>query len=179
MLVLPASAAAARQYASLSDADSYDIYGTLFNQVAIAAPERQPLVILSFTRIRNGMACQPPSATAEWTMAMEDFLQRNASPYALNAQRLTVNAAVDVVRWEDIYEGNDSGMMWTSLAKRWPKAKGFYDVSAVGFNERHTQAVVYIGHHAGESGAAQFHFMEKAGGWRDVRVDTCREPPAN
>jgi hypothetical protein len=44
-------------------------------------------------------------------------------------------------------------------------AVGWIDISGVGFNDRNTIAVVYIGHHCGSlCGGGKFHVLQKKDG---------------
>lgn len=67
---------------------------------------------------------------------------------------------------EDPYDG------WKNFRARWPKAEGYYDVTAVCFHPARTRAIVYVGFHSGAGrGEGRYHFMEKIGGWGEVVLD--------
>ena len=166
----------------LTDNEAYRVYGSVFGRLAESTPDRRPLVIRSHTRPRAQMACLPTGGPIEneWKVVMDDFLQQNASAHVLDARRLLLTVPFEIVPWSVIKSGEDWGDAWDNFATRWPKAGGYYDISAVGFDPARTRAIVYVGLHTGATGEGQYHFLEKAGDWAQItpgQVNVCKGHP--
>ena len=167
---------------SLTDTEAYRVYASVFLRFGESAPDRRPLVIRSDTRPRTRMACFPSGRPIEheWKGVMDDFLQSNASAHALDERQLLLAVPFEIVGWSDIKSGEDWGDGWRNFTARWPKAGGYYDISAVGFDPARTRAIVYVGLHTGAAGEGQYHFLEKAGDWTEItprQVNVCKGSP--
>jgi hypothetical protein len=131
------------------------------------------------------MACLPsgPPIENEWKVVMDNFLQQSASAHLLDARQLLAHLPLpfEIAGWSEIKSGEDTYDGWRNFRARWPKADGYYDVSAVAFNPARNRAIVYIGHHTGiGSGQGQYHFLERAGDWTEITptaVSVCRGLP--
>jgi len=54
---------------------------------------------------------------------------------------------------------------WTAFNRRYPRAGGFIQMSAVGFDAAKRHAVLYEGHSCGGArGEGHYHFFEQRGG---------------
>ena len=154
----------AAQQPTPSDRDTYAVYAALFAKSAASSVERRPLVIRSDTRTRSGISCLPSGRpiAGEWKPAMDDFLSQNAAQRFLEPSLLVVQVPFEIVAWTEIMTGEDTYDGWKHFRARWPKAEGYYDVTAVGFNPARTRAIVYVGFHSGAGrGEGRYHFMEK------------------
>ena len=176
-------AGGAAQQPPLSDRDTYAVYAALFAKSGASSVERRPLVIRSDTRTRFNISCLPSgrAIAGDWKPAMDDFLRQTASQRFLNQSLLVVEVPFEIAAWSEIMTGEDTGDGWKNFRARWPKAEGYYDVTAVGFDPARTRAIVYIGFHSGAGrGEGRYHFIEKIGGWSEVvldGVDACQGLP--
>jgi hypothetical protein len=176
-------AGVAAQQSPLSDRDTYAVYATFFANSGASSVERRPLVIRSDTRTRGNISCLPSGRpiAGEWKLSMDDFLRQSASQRFLNQSLLIVDVPFEIVAWSEIMTGEDTYDGWMNFRARWPKAEGYYDVTAVGFDPGRTRAIVYVGFHSGAGrGEGRYHFMEKIGGWSEVvldGVDACQGLP--
>jgi len=166
---------------SLTDTEAYRVYASVFLRFAESALDRRPLVIRSDTRPRTQMACFPSGKPIEneWKIVMDDFLRQNASAHVINERQLLLAVPFEIVGWSEIKSGEDTYDGWRNFKARWPKADGYYDVSAVGFDPPRNRAIVHIGRHTGAGGEGQYHFLEKVGDWTEItprEVNVCKGP---
>ena len=164
----------AAQQSPLSDRDTYAVYAALLAKSGASSVDRRPLVIRSDTRTRSNISCLPSGRplAGEWKPVMDDFLSQNASQRFLDQSLLVVQVPFEIVAWTEIMTGEDTYDAWKHFRARWPKAEGYYDVTAVGFNPARTRAIVYVGFHRGAGrGEGRYHFMEKTGEWGEVVLD--------
>ncbi len=124
--------------------------------------------------------CYPEGAGIEgpWAAALADFKQQNAQRWALR-QQFQINLPYDLERKEDIdvffaAHGLDG---WKDFNTAHPDAKGYFVLSAVGFDAAKSRAIVYVAHHCGGlCGQGNYHFLERQEGtWKEVRLNvrTC------
>jgi hypothetical protein len=176
-------ARAAAEQLPPSDRDTYVVYAALFAEFGASVVDRRPLVIRSDTRTRFNLRCLPTGRpiAGEWKPAMDDFLDRNASQRFLNQSLLVVKVPFEIAAWSEIMSGEDTYDGWKNFRARWPKAEGYYDVTAVGFDRGRMRAIVYVGFHSGPGrGEGRYHFLEKKGDWAEVLldgVDACQGLP--
>ncbi|HKN83983.1 MAG TPA: hypothetical protein VJW17_11115 [Pyrinomonadaceae bacterium] len=73
---------------------------------------------------------------------------------------------IDSAKVKAIFEHSD----WDEYYRLYPKSGGLIDLSAVGFNDDKTVAVVYMGHGCGPlCGGGGFHVLEKVDGkWKPL-----------
>lgn len=167
-------AGGAAHQSPLSDRDTYAVYTALFAKAGASLVERRPLVIRSDTRTRGNISCLPSGRliAGEWKPAMDDFLRQNSSQRFLNGSLLVVEVPFEIVAWPEIMTGEDTYDGWKNFRARWPKAEGYYDVTAVGFDPARTRAIVYVGFHSGAGrGEGRYYFLENIGGWDEVVLD--------
>jgi hypothetical protein len=162
--------------------EAYRVYESVLRRFADLKPDRRPLVILSNTRSLSQMGCFP-SGTAienEWKPVMDNFRRRSADNHRLDEQKLLLEVPFELVRWGEIMSGEDFGDASKNFMTRWPKAGGFYDFSAVGFDPAQTRAIVYLGRRTLSVGEGQYHFLEKVADWTEVTlrgVNVCKGQP--
>jgi hypothetical protein len=133
------------------------------------------------TTNRTTQGCVPSGKALEtdWKPVVEDFNRQNASP-----QRLSANLQLDVPyilverdRVDRLFNVDGLGG-WGRFYTLYPNSGGYIEVSAVGFDEAKTRAMVYVAHHCGGlCGAGTYHFLEKTDeAWRPATLDikNCR-----
>jgi hypothetical protein len=167
---------------SQTDTEAYRVYASVLLRFGESALDQRPLVIRSDTRLRTQMSCFPSGKPIEndWKLVMDDFLRQNASKHVLDARHLSLSLSFEIVGWSEIRSGEDTYDGWRNFKARWPKADGYYDVSAVGFDPARNRAIVYIGRHTGAGGEGQYHLLEKLGDWTEItppEVHVCKGPP--
>jgi hypothetical protein len=110
----------------------------------------------------------------DWRPVLEDYRAANAAVRTvLPGERLgrpytVVPSAVIRAAFRDSVEGP----VWDAFHGRYPDAKGYVEVSAVGFDAERKRAIVYIAHYCGFMCAAgSHHLLEKVDGvWKTVKL---------
>jgi hypothetical protein len=113
--------------------------------------------------------------TDEWKKrigsAIDDYVSTNKKPWAL-APRFTVSSPYQLLNYKkdifSLFEKGSSG--WDDFYAAHPNSGGWFDLSAVGFNEDKTIAVVYMSNHCGwVCGRGDFKVLQKREGkWEDL-----------
>lgn len=107
--------------------------------------------------------------------AIRDYKRRNAEPESLRyigaiSPRIEFVSAEDIER---IFPANSAVDPWTNFYKRYPGSGGLVSLSVPGFNEDHTEALVYVAHMCGGlCGGGEFVILKKdRGRWVVDRTD--------
>ncbi|HEX2712963.1 MAG TPA: hypothetical protein VHM88_12255 [Candidatus Acidoferrales bacterium] len=110
---------------------------------------------------------------------LENYKKANASRKLL-ARGFPIEKPYDLVPRKEIMGliAIKEGMHdWSAFYARYPRSRGYIQVSAVGFNSDKTTAIVYVGHSCGGlCGGGTYHLLEKIDGkWRrsKVKAVTC------
>jgi hypothetical protein len=185
LIILPAShvstAAAQEEEVPIpyDDQDAYEIYGLLipheesygFGKGAIVIREQ------TFAGPKDSDRCFSGDAAANFKDALDDFKSVNAKPWLL--QRLfQIERPYDIVSADEIetaFGEKATQEGWDDFNARHPDSGGFFVMSAVGFNEDKTLAVVYTGSTCGGlCGRWSFHLLQKIDGeWKTAPGVRC------
>jgi hypothetical protein len=133
------------------DADAYQIYSVLLRtEVPPSFGIKMWIIKQETKRGPLPMCIQPPAdQKPTYQPVIENFEQRNRRPLSL--QRKFDLPAYDLVAASDRSFLGDRAVL--------------FEVSAIGFNEQHTRALVYVGHHCGsECGGGAYHLLVKHNG---------------
>lgn len=162
--------------------EAYEIYAILFPKDSSSKGHRR-LVILQETQaapfpaplrdcllgldVRQERGDQTLSRSV-----IEDFHRVNQVPKLLVEGQLQSVASHTLADRSAIEQSFNGGIEqgWREFYRRFPMSSGYSVVSAVGFNEAKTQALVYLEHHCGGlCGFAEVLLLEKMDGkWQEV-----------
>jgi hypothetical protein len=147
------------------DSEAYNVYAAIL-------PTSKPLLIRDETRTHD-FCLAPLDAQAAHVLdpAIKNFHELNDRPWRLQ-HRLDTTTRYELLPAEELEStfakgpsGVESSRSWESFFKIHPASHGWVELSAVGFNDSKTIAVVGIDHHCGEQcEAGEFLAMEKANG---------------
>ncbi len=156
----------------LQDADAYAVY-------AAVLPDEWPVRIAKATEVvfapttsvypfRDCTLSGKPLETT-WRSTLEDFNRQNAKPKRL-VQGFPMSPSYVLASDDDVAVARSS---WERFYQRYPHSGGYVTVSAPGFDEGKTRAMVYIGHLCGLlCGGGTYHFLEKRDGrWLQVKPE--------
>jgi len=173
-----------QQPASLEDPDAYGVYNALipFNWLLRDAHATE-LLIQSTTEADSSWykECAPSGSdlTGPWLEALADFKAQNKTAKLL-AARFSLPVSYRFESKDTIFAFFSSPQSghWDAFHAAYPKARGFIQLSAVGFDKARERAIVYIAHSCGGlCGQGGYAFLQKTpDGWRGARlkdVNTC------
>jgi hypothetical protein len=154
--------------------DAYQIYSLLLpHEESYSAPGT--LIIEEETASRPELAqpCVTPEAARQFKGAIAAYSRVNRVQWLLQRQ-FWVSKAYEIVSSDTIrvlFNEED----WDGFYKRYPDSGGYVVMSAVGFNEENTRAIVFTGTFCGNRcGRWGFHLLEKIqGNWKEVPGVTC------
>jgi hypothetical protein len=153
--------------------EAYDVYAALFPKELFSKGDYRPVILRetvvppSHMRIRE---CRSRSDFLPHWSLVGDFEKANRETRLLASGRLRLNgSAYDLVsrgELDQIFVGRS----WDDFYHRFPKSRGYYEVSAVGFNWGKTEALVYRENVCGPlCGRGDYHYFEKLNGnWQEV-----------
>ncbi len=176
VLVLFVAAAIAQQSATApyNLGDAYEVYSVVLPHEESYEFAKGTLVIQQETMPKAGIeSCLTPEAANRFKDAIADYERVNRKAWILQRQ-FEIEKNYELVTAETIKVVFKEGS-WDAFYKRYPGSGGYLTVSAVGFNENKTLAVVQAGSSCGGlCGRWGFHLLEKMDGkWRPVPGVTC------
>jgi hypothetical protein len=160
--------------AAYEDKEAYEVYSTILpTEWPVRAAKAKSLVIQTENRAyrmclnpegESAQAVGPAIAAYNELSKKTWLLQRSFEleiPYQLVA-------AVDL---EAFFKSDLKRGGWPGFYQQYPDSGGYIELSAVGFNDDKTVAVLYIGHHCGMlCGGGQFHVLQKKDGkWQPLK----------
>jgi hypothetical protein len=148
-----------------SEPDAQEIYR------ALMAPYKRPILVLSTTiDEKTCSVSEKEIKDPEFRKAMATFHEVNEQVWDLSkvlGNRRTINnVELDEIFKPGLVEG------WKQFRQKYPDSSGYVSLSAVGFNDAHTVAVVYSAGHCAVNCAAGGlqYFRRTPKGWQ--RVET-------
>jgi hypothetical protein len=163
------------QLPAYEDREAYAVYDAILQAYATPAQRNNP-VIRSETD--NYKMCLEPDkeSMAIIGSAISEYVKLNEKPHRLlrafdNRIQLNLLTAGEL---KSVFEQGAKGDVmggWNNFYRLYPNSGGYITLSAVGFNEDKTVAVVYMGHHCGIMCAeGNFHVLEKKDGkWQPLK----------
>jgi len=174
MLLLPH--APAPDGAADADAESYGVYAAIFRQAP--KPDRRIVILgetVTFPR------CFPSGAALEekgWAEALANYHLQNKTARTLG-RSFNMNdpyVLLPASEWQNLFP-KSSPANWRPFWKRFGAGGGYTRLSAVGFDEARTRAVLYSDALCGpKCGSGGYKLFTKYGGrWRStvVNADLC------
>ena len=175
---LAAVALLAQPSSTVTDPDAYAVYNAVIpSDSMIRGAHPTELLIQDTTELRSHpQGCLPsgPGLTGVWQDALDDYLlQNDITKHVMQQFKLPLAYRLEskqTIQGFFTASGIDG---WKTFFATYPKARGFLQVSAVGFDKTHTHALVYMAHTCGGlCGEGGYHFLERADfGWGEVRLD--------
>jgi hypothetical protein len=148
---------------------AYEVYAAILPsewnvQVAHA---RQVVIRRETTAYRMCLNPEKESEDKLWA-AISDYVEINKKQWWLQPS-LTIDLPYLFVDSESLRKMFRQGR-WDQFYRAYPESGGVLELSAVGFNQDKTVAVVYMGHSCGAlCGGGKFHVLEKVGGkWQPL-----------
>jgi len=107
-----------------------------------------------------------------WRSVIEHFRMENAATRVLRPSPM--NVSYELAERSKLERVMSEARVWKgAFEAAYPGAQGYLALSAIGFNEQKTRAIVYLEHHCGPRCAGGTNEgLEKHGGrWRQVKVN--------
>jgi hypothetical protein len=180
-LVLPLAVLVLQPARTITDRSDYAVYDVVIaSDWLVRVAHATELLIQDTTEVSTpmaqGQACFPsgPDLIGPWAEALTTLKEQNATSQTLTRQ-FTLPVGYRLESKEQIVSSFQpaSGNGWAVFNARYPNAKGFLSVSAVGFDKAHQVAIVYVAHSCGwlcGSGGYQFLWREPDH-WTRVRLN--------
>ena len=187
LLLIGLSVLVVCQRRSIDDIDSYAVYNAIFTPEKGEKVETNRRLIIEDETTdypsygdEDRSACLKPNPDQEKTLGplIENYRKVNEKP-SLLLRRFELPYKYELVEHAIVNgffkEKGPGG--WPDFYKRFPDSNGYAYVSAVGFNDDKTLALVYAGHSCGGlCGGGSYYFMKKVDGrWTEVNFpgQTC------
>ncbi len=144
--------------------DAYEVYSAILpSEWPLRVAHAKALIIQ--TETRGYEMCLRPEK--EWEQkigpAISDYVRMNAKPSLLQ-RRINLEIPYQLVLADKLRSAIQNGS-WEGFQQQYPDSGGWIELSAVGFNNDKTVAVVYMGHYCGGlCGGGGFHILEKKDG---------------
>jgi hypothetical protein len=160
--------------AERDDQDIYDIYSLVLPSEQSYRFAKGALVIRQETlaEVKLDDSCLAPEAAREFKDAIEDYKRQTKT--VLLQRRFTIDKPYELVDSETI------GTLikdhnWDEFYKRYPDSGGILMISAVGFNQRRTLAIVYTWSACRDlCGSGSFVLLKKINGkWKPASGVRC------
>jgi len=156
-------------------AEAYQVYSALLPREESAGFAKGTLVIQKETVPGTDPSepCLTPEAATKFKDAVADYDRANSKPWLLQHQ-FQIEKPYELVSSQSIetlFKQHD----WEGFYKRYPDSGGFLTLSAVGFNQDKTRAIVYTGSACGNlCGRWAWHLVEKVDGkWKEAPGVSC------
>ena len=156
----------------IEDPDAYVVYATLIDDAIPSKPTRKQLVIQRETVVNKDCTVSGGALETDWKPVADDFKAQNARVRFIAADRDLHRPYIVVPQQDLLAYFTKQGGRWPAFYRQYPDSGGYVEVSAVGFNDRKTRAMVYVAHSCGDlCGLGSYRLLEKVGGkWDDAGV---------
>jgi len=157
---------------AIDDPEAYVVYATLIDDEIPAKPTRKQLVIQRETVVNKDCTMSGGALETDWKPVADDFKVQNARVRFVAPDRDLHRSYIVVPQKDLLAFFTKQGGRWPSFYQRYPDSGGYVELSAVGFDDRKTRAMVYVAHACGDlCGAGSYRLLEKvAGKWADADV---------
>ncbi len=151
--------------------DTYQIYSLMINQFGDDTPIIQEQTVTE--DLSEG--CLTTYAAFRFRGAVADYKRLNKTPWLLK-RNFQLGKPYELVSSSSVFAAKgDLQEDWDNFYKRFPHSGGLIQMSAVGFNQEKTRAIVYFGSSRNSNaGYWIFRLFEKIHGkWEEVPGATC------
>jgi hypothetical protein len=157
---------------TVNDSEAYKVYASLLSNDWIVTAAHAKRLVLQRETVSN-WSCMPSGDRFEsdWRVVIDDFKAANASVLTLLSDQ-PLGLPYVLVPSAEIKTILTGGYAWSDFHRKYPDSGGYMQVSAVGFDNSKTRAIVYMAHHCGSlCGGGTHSVLEKIEGvWRGARV---------
>ena len=166
LLLLDQGAAKSDNPTTYEDQEAYEVYAAILQSDWLLRHAHAKTLIIQ-TETKSFQMCLQPDE--EWKEkvgpAISDYVRLNAKPWLLQ-RRINIEVPYQLIK-VDVLMSLVKNAGWEAFHQQYEHSKGWMELSAVGFNNDKTVAVVYMGHHCGNlCGDGRFYVLEKkAGQW--------------
>jgi hypothetical protein len=145
-------------------AEAYQVYSALLPDEWPRLIPAQTLMISDKTST-YGMCLQPePESSKVLGTAIADYVATNKRSRTLQ-RSFQIDKPYELIPEQDLHLTSNAADGWSTFYKRHPNAGGWIELSAVGFNNEKTVAIVYVARHCGvRCGGGGFHVLQKHDG---------------
>src|ERR1044072_3405619 len=154
------------------DSDAYEIYATLLpHQWAVTEAHTRKMIIRAETSTSEMCLKPEGESVAILEPVIKNFIEVNKQPWVLE------KVIPMAVPYEFVFDKEMDALFangpeaWKGFYEKYPDSGGYNEVSAVGFNQDKTVAIVYVAHMCGGlCGGGSFHVLEKRdGNWQALK----------
>jgi len=156
--------------------EAYGVYAAILpSEWAWRVANAKKLIVRR--EIQTYCMCLQPEGESKKVMdpAIADWLRLSQTKWLLQ-KNLQIEKPYEMVAAADIqsiFDQTKAGILdgWTAFNEKYPGSGGYIELSAVGFNNEKTVAIVYVGHHCGSlCGGGVFHVLQKTEGkWQPLQ----------
>lgn len=176
--LLALAALVAQPSGTVSDPDAYAVYNAVIPSDSLVHDAHPTELLIQDTTEGHPQFlnyCFPDGSglPGPWQDVLTNYREQNITAKLLTAQlSLPVASRLETKSTIQGFFASPGSGGWTAFNAAHPDAKGYLQVSAVGFDKSHERAMVYTGHSCGGlCGEGTFHYLERTdGGWREVRL---------
>jgi hypothetical protein len=162
----------------LTDPDAYAVYAAVVPSewpIRVAHAKRVVIEGTTTTRRLIGGECLPkgPDLEGAWAEALENYKQQNQTTWTLtNSFNLSLPYLLKSRETIDGFFKGRGLAGWDVFNAAYPDARGYMQLSAVGFDNTRQYAIVYVAHMCGGlCGGGEYHFLQlEQDAWREVKV---------
>ena len=152
------------------EAAAYEVYAAILpTEWPITVSHAKQLVIRRETRAYK--ICLKPEKEFEGKVgpAISDYVEQNKREWWLQP-KVSIELPYQFLQAASVSKLLVHGQ-WDEYYRLYPESGGLIELSAVGFNQDRTVAVVYMGHMCGQlCGGGTFHVLEKVDGrWQPLK----------
>jgi hypothetical protein len=168
---------------TLTDPDAYAVYNAIIpSDWLIRVAHAKELLIQDTTRpldpVSKYCSLEGPDLIGPWAAAATNLKKENVEPRSL-VRQFALHVPYRLIPKETLAGFFDSGGIyeWGAFHATYPDARGFLELSAVGFDEKHSHAIVRMSHSCGGlCGESSYHFLQRTpDGWKGAnpRINSC------
>jgi hypothetical protein len=155
----------------IRDSEAYAIYNGIMSSTWLALDITEKVLLIQDVAEPTRVGpCELPieRMTDAWREAVAAHTKASANP-GVWQENFTIKTPYRIVAKSELWGFFGPTVMdgWTPFFVKYPDARGFIELSPVGFDTR-THAVIYVSHHCGGlCGGGGYGFLEKENGvWR-------------
>jgi hypothetical protein len=158
----------------IGEQEAYDIYAMLLAKLDPVTTAHAKTIIIQ-AESATSRECMPKGKPLEedWRSVVDDFTRQNSRVVKLSRRFPSMPVLYRLVKQSEIQRALRRPGYWRTFYAKFPDSGGYHAVSAVGFNEQKTRAMVYVEYLCDVlCGSGAYRFLEKHDGqWTEVRLN--------
>jgi hypothetical protein len=154
-----------------SEPEAYEIYSTILPEEWTWKDAKAKILAIRDQTVAWEMCLRPDEEHRKLLdPAIRDYVKKSETPWLLQSS-FHIEKTYALILSGELEKAMKDGQGWESLLRLYPGSMGWLELSAVGFNEDKTVAVVYSGHHCGNlCGGGTFYVLQKKDGkWQALK----------